>query len=58
MRIVNMSSGPEQVKLVSETGVVDYINVMPKKQVQIPEGFVIDSNWAVTHPQVRVIKEA
>ncbi len=58
MRIVNMSSGPEQVKLVSGNGTIDYINVMPKKQVQIPEGFVIDSNWAVSHPQVRVIKEA
>lgn len=58
MRIVNMSSDPEQVKLVSETKQIDYINVMPKKQVDIPEGFVVEPNWAAQHPLVRPVKEA
>lgn len=59
MRIVNMSSASEQVKIVLESGgkilVTDYINVMPKRQVTLPDGFTIDKNWAVDHPLVRPI---
>jgi hypothetical protein len=55
MRIVNMSLSVEQVKLVTPGGKIDYITVMPKRQVAVPEGFVIDPNWAVTHPLIKII---
>ncbi len=53
MRIVNMSASVEQVKLVSADGKIDYITVMPRRQVTVPEGFVIEPNWAVTHPWIK-----
>jgi hypothetical protein len=56
MRIVNMSSSVEQVKLVSTDGKLDYITVMPKRQVAVPEGFNIDPNWAATHPLIKIIQ--
>lgn len=64
MRIVNMSSVSEQVKIVREvSGKVvntDFVNVMPKKQVTLPDGYVMDKNWAIEHPTVRplTIQEA
>ena len=56
MRIVNMSTSVEQVKLISTTGKLDYITVMPKRQVTLPDGFVIEPNWAVTHPLIKIIQ--
>jgi hypothetical protein len=59
MRIVNMSSTPEPVKIVREDqGKVvhtDFITVMPKRQVDIPDGYTLDRNWAVQHPHVRAV---
>ena len=64
MRIVNMSNTTEQVKIVVEDqGKVvktDFITLMPKRQVDVPEGYILDKNWAVSHPSIRVVpvKEA
>lgn len=59
LRIVNMSSTTEQVKIVQEEDgkviTTDYVNLMPKRQVDIPEGFTLDKNWAIMHPSVRVV---
>lgn len=59
LRIVNMSLIPEQVKIVQEEdGKIintDFINVMPKRQVRVPDGYTVDKNWAVLHPAVRIL---
>ena len=57
MKIVNMSGSPEQVKLVNAKGQVDYAHLMPKKQITLPDGFNLETNWAATHPHVKVVKE-
>lgn len=58
MRIVNMSRNSVSVKITTEDKkAVDYVTVMPKKQVTLPEGFVIEPNWAVANPLVRPVKE-
>jgi hypothetical protein len=57
MIIVNMSSVVESVKIVSKDGNLDYITVMPKRKVTIPEGFVVDSNWSATHPLIKTVAD-
>lgn len=58
MRIVNKTDSPVHVKLLSPSDEVDFITVMPKRQVTVPEGFEVDPNWAVLNPLVRIIQEA
>lgn len=63
MRIVNMSATSEQVKIVlaKKDGTIiqtDYVNVMPKKQVDLPPDFIIEKNWAVLHPHVRQLSNS
>jgi hypothetical protein len=52
-----MSSVVESVKIVSKDGNLDYITVMPKRKVTIPEGFVVDSNWSATHPLIKTVAD-
>lgn len=57
MLIVNMTEGPVNVKLLSEDKQVDFMTVMPKRQVEVPEGFTVDPNWAVLNPRVRIVNQ-
>ncbi len=57
MRIVNMSDKMEDVKLRNKQGQLDYIHIMPKRQVTVPDGFEIDPNWAAQHPLVKIVQE-
>ncbi len=57
MRIVNMTEGPVNVKLLSKDKKVDFMTVMPKRQVEVPEGFTVDPNWAVLNPRVRIVNQ-
>jgi len=55
MHVVNMNSHPVQVKLRTDLGAVDFMHVMPKRQVPVPDGFQVDANWLAGNTFVKVL---
>jgi hypothetical protein len=54
MQVVNLNSYPVQVKINTENG-VDYVHVMAKRKVVLPPNAIVDPNWLVNTPNVKVI---
>lgn len=54
--VVNMSNAPADLKLVNEQGQIDFAHAMPKRQVELPEGFTLDANWAAANPKIKIIR--
>lgn len=56
MRIINTNQHPVQVLLRKSDNTTDYVHVMPRGRVDIADEFVVDPNWAVANPEVKLVQ--
>lgn len=54
--VVNGSSVKATVKLRGPNGKEDYIHVMGRRHVKLPEGFVVDQNYKVLNKHITVVE--
>lgn len=54
--VVNSSSVKATVKLRGPNGKEDYIHVMGRRHVKLPEGFVVDQNYKVLNKHITVVE--
>ena len=57
--VINMNNHAVSIKLVklAADGTVletDHITVMPKRKVELPPGFKVNTNWASKNPKVLI----
>lgn len=56
-KIQNLSNINLSVKLTVQD-VVQYVQIMPRRILQLPEGAVVDPNFLARNPLVKVLQES